>query len=398
MSALNESLVLDYVREHEETSRPAIARNLGLSPASVSRIVGRLIQAELITESPQQAGGRGRPAASLRFNTRAACVLAIDLGGTNCHGVLADLGGRVLVEDLRPTSTRGTPYKTLLSAIAHLTAAASTPIVACAIGVPGIVDPVRGHVLGGPTVLWHEFALLDELRRVLDVPVMIDNDVKLAAMAQAWRGLGRGVADFATISIGTGVGAAIVANGELLRGQNNAAGELGYLIVDPRQLSEPHATSLGGLERVITGPAIAARARHILRGKGGRSSRLDAATVTSERVLQAALDGDPVGQRVVEEVLDTLVVVLIALATTADPTLIIIDGGVGRSLAPYLERLSAGLARHTPWTPKLAVSQLGPSATVTGAIATALWLDRQRAAPNLGSGPSRSPTVSFHAA
>ena len=93
MSALNESLVLDHVREHEETSRPAIARDLGLSRASVSRIVGRLIQAELITESPQPADGRGRPAASLRFNTRAGCVLAIDLGGTNCHGVLADLAG-----------------------------------------------------------------------------------------------------------------------------------------------------------------------------------------------------------------------------------------------------------------------------------------------------------------
>jgi glucokinase len=270
--------------------------------------------------------------------------------------------------------------------------------VACAIGVPAIVDPVRGHVLGGPTVLWQDFALLDELRRVLDVPLMVDNDVKLAAIAQAWRGLGRGVADFATISIGTGVGAAVVANGELLRGQHNAAGELGYLLVDPRQLGEAHATSLGGLERVITGPAIAARAREILQGRPKPRGPLARETVTSERVLQAALDGDPVGTQVVDEVLDALVVVLIALATTADPELIIIDGGVGRSLAPYLERLSSALARHTPWTPRLAVSQLGPSATVTGAIATALWLDRQRAVPSLRSGPSRTPTVSFHAA
>lgn len=420
MSALNESLVLDYVREHEATSRPAIARDLGLSPASVSRIVSRLVQAELVTESPQPADGRGRPAASLRFNTRAGCVLAIDLGGTKCHGVLADLSGHALVEDVRPTASEATPYRTLLSAIEHLTGVATSPLVACAIGVPAIVDPVRGHVLGGPNVLWHDFALLDELRRVLDVPIMVDNDVKLAAMAQAWRGLGRGIPDFATISIGTGVGAAVVSNGELLRGQNNAAGELGYLLVDPRQLAEPHADGLGGLERVISGPAIAARARQLAarqgrpggQGEPGDQRSSDAArrgdpapdqsaldsTRTSEEVLQAALEGDPVARQVVDEVLDALLVALIALATTADPTLIIIDGGVGRSLEPYLPRLSDALARHTPWTPTLAVSRLGPSATVIGAIATALWLDRQRATPSLGSGAPRTPTVGIHAA
>jgi len=404
MSALNESLVLDFVREHGATSRPAITRALGLSPASVSRIVGRLVQAGLITETPRPADGRGRPAASLSFNSRAGCVLAIDLGGTKCHGVLADLSGQMLVEDVRPTSTKATPYQTLLSAIEHLVSAATAPLVAGAIGVPAIVDPVRGHVLGGPNVLWHDFALLDELKGVLQVPLRVDNDVKLAAMAQAWRGLGRGVPDFATISIGTGVGAAVVANGELVRGQNNAAGELGYLIIDHRQLSEPHADGLGGLESVISGPAIAARARELLtslahgaRGAGS-ASRLDATTVTSEQVLVAALAGDRVARQVVDEVLDAVVLALIALATTADPTVIIIDGGVGRSLEPYLPRLSAALARHTPWTPKLAVSQLGSSATVIGAIATALWLDRQRAAPHLERSPSQPPTVSIHAA
>ena len=81
--------------------------------------------------------------------------------------------------------------------------------------------------------------------------------------------------------------------------------------------------------------------------------------------------------------LDGLLKALIALCVTSDPTLIIIDGGVGRSLEPYLDRLSEGLARHTPWTPTLAVSRLGTSATVIGAIATALWLDRKRASGRL---------------
>jgi glucokinase len=350
-----------------------------------------------VTETPQAADGPGRPAARLRFDRRAGSVLAIDLGGTKCHGVLADLAGTIVVEDLRPTASMPTPYETLRASIDALLKSAEAPVVAAAIGVPAIVEPVAGHVLGGPNVLWHDFALGDELRAVLDVPLVIDNDVKLAAMAQAWRGLGRGLSDFATVAIGTGVGAAIVANGELVRGRNNAAGELGYLILDSDELGEGHADGLGGLERVITGPAIVARARELLAADPAPRSRLDAATVTSEQVLTAALAGDRVARRVVDGVLAALQKALIALSVTADPTVIIIDGGVGRSLEPYLGRLSEGLARHTPWTPTLAVSQLGSSATVIGAIATALWLDRRRTPRGLPADP-RSTRRTVHAA
>lgn len=378
-SALNESLVLDFVRENDGSSRRAVARGLGLSAATVSRIVARLVGADLIRIEPQTASGRGRPAAKLRFNRRAGCVLAIDLGGTKCHAVVADLSGDVLVEDVRPTSSNGSPYETLLAAIGDLSDDAPSPVTAIAVGVPAIVDPETGFVLGGPNVRWRDFPLLDQLRGAVDVPILIDNDVKLAAIAQAWRGLGRGVSDFATISIGTGVGAAIVANGELLRGKDNAAGELGYLLVDLRQLGEEHALALGGLEQIISGPAIAARGQALMVPQASGTTTAQT-RVTSEDVVSAAIAGNPSAGRVLDEVLDALTIALVALSAMSDPSLIIIDGGVGRSLEPYLDRLRGSLARHTPWTPELAVSQLGPSATVIGAIATALWLDRHRSA------------------
>jgi hypothetical protein len=81
---------------------------------------------------------------------------------------------------------------------------------------------------------------------------------------------------------------------------------------------------------------------------------------------------------------------------TTDPAVIILDGGVGRSLEPYLERLSAALAEQLPWSPRLDVSRLGPNATVVGAIATALWLDRQRRVPQLPRRPFAAPTVRAH--
>jgi glucokinase len=228
------------------------------------------------------------------------------------------------------------------------------------------------------------------------VPFAVDNDVKLAALAQAWRGPGRGVKDFATISIGTGIGAAIVANGELLRGGSNAAGEVGYLIIDRQQLSERRADWLGGLERRISGPAIAGRARELLLAHPAEAGGLEPSTISSEEILAAALEGHPLASRLVDEVLETLLVALIALTVTTDPAVIILDGGVGRSLEPYLERLSAALAEQLPWSPRLDVSRLGPNATVVGAIATALWLDRQRRVPQLPRRTFGAPTVRAH--
>jgi glucokinase len=396
MSALNEALVLDYVRDRGDTSRPDVARDLGLSPATVSRIVSRLVRGGLVTEASGPSDGRGRPAGRLAFNNRAGCVLAIDLGGTKCHGVLADLSGGVLVEDVRPTGSDGSPYDTLVATISALVADAPTQLVAAAVGIPAIVDARTGVAIEGPNVLWRDFAIVDALKGSLRVPFAVDNDVKLAALAQAWRGPGRGVKDFATISIGTGIGAAIVANGELLRGGSNAAGEVGYLIIDRQQLTERRADWLGGLERRISGPAIAGRARELLLAHPAEAGGLEPSTISSEEILAAALEGHPLASRLVDEVLETLLVALIALTVTTDPAVIILDGGVGRSLEPYLERLSAALAEQLPWSPRLDVSRLGPNATVVGAIATALWLDRQRRVPQLPRRTFGAPTVRAH--
>ena len=98
MLEVNEFLVLDFVRERGRTSRPEIGRALDLSPASVSRIVGRLLQTGLVVEGGRSPSDGGRPAGVDSFNRRAGAVIALDLGAASCHGVLADLAGDVLYE------------------------------------------------------------------------------------------------------------------------------------------------------------------------------------------------------------------------------------------------------------------------------------------------------------
>src|SRR5436305_12820417 len=112
---INEFLVRDAVRELGEATRTDLSDRLGLSPASISRIVRRLVDAGIVSLVPAPSSGPGRTSDIVRFNQRAGCVIAVDLGGTKCHGVLADLGSEMLAEDFRLTHANDSPAETLVA-------------------------------------------------------------------------------------------------------------------------------------------------------------------------------------------------------------------------------------------------------------------------------------------
>jgi glucokinase len=393
MLEVNEFLVLDFVRDHATTTRPEIGRVLGLSDSSVSRIIGRLLKSGLAIESPGRVTGTGRPSKTITFNRRAGAVLAVDLGGTESHGSLADLSGAILREDVRPTQGPGGAFAALSATISTMQAAASQRglhVDAVAVGIPAFLDPAAGRAVGGPAVDWQEFEIVGSLRETLDVPFVVENDANLAALAHAWRGDGRGLRDFVTVMMGTGIGAAIVANGRLVKGRHNAAGEIGYLLTSRAQL---HSLRLGqasevgerpggygGLEKLAAGPSIANRATALV--EGGAASSMAGAPVTPELIFAAAAAGDRLARGVIDELLDDTALGLVAITTIVDPELIILDGSIGRSLEPYLAELSGRLTGRLVSIPRLCISSLGPNATLVGAIAAALQLTRQRAAPS----------------
>ena len=396
MLEVNELLVLDYVREHDPTSRTEIVRDLGLSAASVSRIVGRLRRDGVVSEAGTQRSDGGRPRTAISFRRDAGAIIAVDLGGTRCHSALADLAGTVIYEDVRPTLSAGDAFSTLVAAIAAVRREAERrdmPIVALAVGVPAILDPESGVARDAPYVGWHDFPIVRRLGEVVDIPFLVENDVNLAALAHAWRGVARRVDDFVTLSIGTGTGAAIVSGGRLIKGRHNAAGEVAYLATGTERLPGGSDDSLGPYEAFVSGPGIAARAAQLV--ASGRPSVLAGDDVTPESVIEAARAGDALARHVVDELLDQVALAVIAFATVVDPELVILDGGLGRALEPYVEALDARVEPRVPAAPRIVASRLGKDATVTGAVAAALELARRPArASHFGSfslGPQRAP-------
>ena len=391
MLEVNEFLVLDFIRGRERTTRPEIAQALGLSASSVSRMVARLETGGLVVESPGTSPTAGRPAGVIAFNHSAGAVVAVDLGGTRCHGALADLSGTILVEDVRATQGPGGAYAALAGTIEKLREAArqrELPVTALTVGIPAILDPETGTAVGGPHVDWHGFEVVRRLREFVDVPFLVENDANLAALAHAWRGDGQGLDNFVAVSIGTGIGAAVVTNGQLVKGHHNAAGEIGYLVMGLEQLRHRLDGGIGGFEAVASGPAIAQRAAELLAaaraaadGPGQGTGALWGQEITAELVFVAAEAGDPLGRQVIDEVVDWVALALIAVVGTLDPELIILEGRVGRSLEPYLGEIVRRMADRLPVMPRLAVSRLGPTATMIGAIAAGLQLAHRRGAP-----------------
>jgi glucokinase len=381
----NQFLVLDAIRSARATTRPELAARLDLSPASISRIVRRLLAGGLVIEEPGPSDGVGRNRDVLRYNQRAGAVIAIDLGGTKCHGAVADLVGCIVAEDERPAFAGGSPAGSLLASIATLREAAAREhlaVQAVSVGIPALVNPDTGLVDAGPNVHWHGFDLMGLLRSELTEPFTVDNDVNLAGLGEAWRGGGAGVSSFVTLSLGTGIGAAIVLDGRLVRGQHNAAGEVGYLVTRPSQILRGVPGPAAGLEELISGSALTDRARELAKASPGRTG-MELEALTPAMLFEAAPAGDEVALAVIGELIETVAITVAAVTALLDPARVIVDGSIGRALAPYLSQIEALVGQVTYRAPEIVTSTLGPNATVTGAIASALAMLRDADAPRL---------------
>ena len=262
--------------------------------------------------------------------TARRAVVGVDLGGTKCHGVLAGPDGQVLQEVYRRTAERAEPIDLLLAVLRELrdaSVAHDAVIEGVGIGIPAFIDPRTGLVIGGNNLGWQGFDLTSRLDAELPEPYVVDNDVNLAALGEAQAGAGRDVDIVATVSLGTGLGGALVVDGRLLRGSHGGAGEFGFLLAGRRQLRRP---GLMGMESLVGGGAIAARARE-LAALDPAGTALDVTTADATAVFAAAASGDPAAEQVVQELLEHVAMTVVDITAVIDPGRV---GSTGASAGP----------------------------------------------------------------
>ncbi len=318
--------------------------------------------------------------------------LGVDIGGTGIKAALVDERGNIIQHAETPTcASEGADciLDRVKSLAVSLVDRAGTQVLGCGVGSAGRIDHRRGQVLfaSGNLPGWTGTHLGPELQRALGIPVSVDNDVNAAAMGEAWIGAARGTADFLMLTLGTGVGGAIMINGKLWRGARWGAGEVGHMALYPHGES-CNCGGTGCAERYVSAKALTRRANEALgAGRPFRGIR---------DVIAAAEKGTPdrreAARRGVERWSADLALFLMNLQQAFDPQVIILGGGIVR-LGYWWDRLmeaSARECRPRSLSTRLKRAHLGPQAGVVGAARLAM-VARQKSDRAKDSSPKRLP-------
>ncbi|HEX4816892.1 MAG TPA: ROK family transcriptional regulator [Nonomuraea sp.] len=307
-------------------SRTEIARELDLSPATVTQLARELMGHGMLEELDLKPSRGGRPAVRLGLVGGAGRALGVKV--TADHLVLVDvrLDGEVLGSWERPFDPHAADALDKLAAAVESAVPASgeqaPPLLGVGVGVPGSVDDQAVGTVNAPTLGWQAMPVGERLRRRLELPVLVENDVNALAAAERLYGRGRTHRDFLVVTIGRGVGAAIVADGRVYRGARGGAGEFGHLPVAP---DGPvcGCGARGCLEALVgsAGLLAAARARSAERD-GANPDPLGAVAALG----RAAAGGDPVAREVFAEAGGILGRATAGLINVVDPEVVVVLG------------------------------------------------------------------------
>ena len=352
--------VLQLLFSNKDLSRAHISRVSGLSKQTISSVMADLENAHLVEETGITEGGIGRRAQTYRLSPRAGFAVGIDLGGTNFRSGLVDFSGNVLGElnVETPHSSVDELLEIMSKTITQLFKNANVPVSELAqivIGIPGAVNPATGVISNAPNLEYLDNLVLSNLIQAkFDVPTLVENDVNVAALGELEKSK---TEDFGFIAIGTGVGMGLILDGELRRGFNGGAGEIGYLPLgeNVNQLSKE-----GHFEELIGGHAVESRYLKQVKSKK-----------TLIEIFESASKGDLISKKIVDELGSNIALGIRAICSVLDLGEIILGGGIG-SREDLYSKIVEELQRTMQNPPSVKISTLGARAGLVGAMSYAL--------------------------
>jgi predicted NBD/HSP70 family sugar kinase len=329
----------------------------------------RLEERGLVAIAGEQAGGRGPNAALYSVVPSSAYVAGLYVESDLVSAAVADVTGRRVAEVSGNPNGADDPVELVRGTIERACARAGievTRLSALVIGSPGVVDPRTGDPrLAVNLPAWHEGAL-DALKDAWRKPVVIENDVNLAAMAERADGAALGADDFVLVWLGVGLGLATILGGRLHRGTAGAAGEIGYLPVHgaPLHTDIRHPAS-GGFQSLAGGSAV-----RELAAKHGFAAQ------TPAEAVRAAISavGEPGSAGVfLDELAHRVAVGVASVCVVLDPGLVVLGGEVGRAGGPALaDRVAAAVASIWPSRPRVVPTGVPGEPVLRGAMLAAV--------------------------
>src|ERR1700722_7382911 len=340
---LSRRSVFEALLHRSPISRADLAKVTSLSKQTMSEVIDAFEQQGLVRSVGRTSGNVGRTAVLYELSPDGGHVLGIDLGARRLTVALADIAGRVLAEADEATDSRGGAWT--LDQIARLSDRLARdnhtpprrirPIVTA---TPGVVNPKSGAIEMAPNITGLDHLnVVGLLGEKLGSAVVLENDINLALLGEIWHGCAQNVANVAFLALGSGVGLGLYINGQLVRGENGAAGEIGYLPLggDPLQAE----TRLQGcLEYQVGATGVVRRYREA----GG----LEVDSV--QQVFERAQAGDALATEVVGGTARVTGLAAATVIATVDPQLLVLGGSVGArpDFADKVARVVGQLARQ----------------------------------------------------
>lgn len=358
--------LFQLLRDGKARTRADLALTTGLARSTVASRIDALLLSGLVGPAGEAHSSGGRPPSRFAFNPAARAVLAVDVGATHVIVAVTDLSGRVLAEQRLAQDVAAGPEAVLDRVVSEgLTVLAKAgrtagELAGIGIGLPGPVEHATGRPVKPPIMPgWDGFDVVTYAQRSLPVPVLVDNDVNIMALGERaahWPEH----SNFLFIKVATGIGAGIISNGELQRGANGTAGDLGHVRVPRGDEVLCRCGNTGCLEALASGPAIAAEL-----------SRLGVRATKGSDVRRLVNEGNPLAVQALRQAGRDLGDVLATVVNLLNPSVIVLGGSLGQ----VGEHLMAGVRevvyrRSLPLATshlRIALSMAGDQAAILGA-------------------------------
>lgn len=379
---INTSVIFNYLREKETISRIKVSKDLKISPPAVSRAIAKLIKEGYVRETKKEKTKKGKWPILLRLNEKKGYVIGIDLGKEKLKMALANYNCEIVKEHQGfKISNDSNVEDKLKEEIGYFIKKVTqnkfikNKIEAIYIGIPAVVDIDSGKIIRAPLYNnWKNLNFKKILEDEFNIPVYVENDVKLSSLGEKNYGKGKNFRDIVFLEISNGIGAGIINDNKLLRGVHGSAGEIGFSIIGTENLGF-RVKEKGLLERFASVEGLKKEAIKAI--KNGVKTKItgtvngDLEKIEPNLIFEAAIGNDKLAKSLIEEMTNSLSVGIINLILILDPQIIFLGGDITKLSYVdelFLKSIIKKVKSSIPFRiPKIELSSLGENAGIIGA-------------------------------
>jgi len=367
----NSSIILNLLRLEGTLSRATLAKRIGLTRSTISRIIDDLIKANLVREIELFAGKKGRPGMLLELDPKGGSAIGIEIGVNFISILLTDFTANEIWRERlsMPDDATSDEYLSKSEELAQyatsIAKSRNLRQMGIGVGVWGLVDHTKGIIRFAPNLRWKDVAVKEKWEEIFGIPVYIENDANASALGEYYFGAARNIENFLYLSMDIGIGGGIISNGKLFRGFTGYAGEIGHMIVNPG--GELCSCGKRGCLETLVGRRVIINNYRARTGVG---------KITLEEIIQKGILGDKNAEDTFREVAESLGLGLGNLVNILNPQRIILGWSLGQAYQLLLPTLLKSIEENSLANPlekmEIVASLNGADDCLLGCIALVL--------------------------